>query len=85
MIKLDSPFLVGLVHAFQTPSELFLVMPYMKGGDLRFHMKPGVRMDETVVQFYAAQIMLGLEALHNLNIVYRDLKPDNALLDEDVS
>lgn len=80
------PFLCPLYHAFHTESELFLVMPFYSGGDLRFHMKkdgmPQVMPEETA-KFYAAQMLLGLEQLHKRNIIFRDLKPDNLLLDED--
>lgn len=56
------------------------------GGDLRYHIKgkPGVPprgLSESTVKFYAVQILLGLAALHERNVCYRDLKPDNLLLD----
>lgn len=76
-----SPFVVCLKYAFQTPEELFLVLDLRTGGDLSFHLNRS-RFTETQVRFWAAQILLGLQHLHEKNIVYRDLKPENILLDE---
>ena len=76
-----SPFLCHLRYAFESDTELFLVMPFLQGGDLRFHLKERGRMREETAKFYAAQIVLGLEELHRHWIVYRDLKPENVLLD----
>lgn len=56
----------------------------MNGGDLKFHLytlSPG-GFDERRVQFYAAEITLGLQHLHRERILYRDLKPENLLLDD---
>jgi serine/threonine protein kinase len=81
MSLIDSPFLCNLIHAFESETELFLVMPFMQGGDLRFHLKERGVMSFDIAQFYAAELLLGLEELHSKNIVYRDLKPENILLD----
>lgn len=76
-----SPFLLNLIHAFESPTELFLVMPFMQGGDLRYHLKERGTMNEETMRFYAAELLLGLEAMHQKHIIYRDLKPENVLLD----
>jgi len=81
MTKWDSPFLLALTHAFQDACEVYLVMPFMQGGDLRFHLSTRGVFNEIDARFYVAQIILGLEVMHGLGYVYRDLKPDNALLD----
>jgi len=83
MAKFTSPFLVNLLHAFQDETTLYLIMPFMQGGDLRYYLTTQGRMDEATLRFYAAELLLGLEQLHSLNIVYRDLKPDNVLFDAD--
>jgi len=83
MAQLKSPFLVNLLYAFQDKHHLFLIMPFMPGGDLRYFLSTKGRMPEDWARFYAAEIVLGLEELHSLNVVYRDLKPDNVLLDAD--
>ncbi len=82
MRQLKGPFLVNLLHAFQDERELFLVMPFMRGGDLRYYLKTQGVMNEDTCRFYSAQTLLALEELHKLHIVYRDMKPDNLLLDE---
>ncbi|KAI9246869.1 kinase-like domain-containing protein [Sporodiniella umbellata] len=59
-----------------------MVLDLMLGGDLRFHLDRLVVMPEDYVRYYAAEVSLGLHYLHSLNVVHRDLKPDNILLDE---
>jgi serine/threonine protein kinase len=74
-----SPFLCNLLYAFENERELFLVMPFMQGGDLRFHLKERGPMPIQMAQFYACEMILGLQALHSARVVFRDLKPDNML------
>jgi len=78
-----SPFLVNLVYAFQTPDKIFFVMTFMKGGELFQHLRANKRFDEKRAKFYAAQILLGIEYLHDMGVIYRDLKPENVLMDEE--
>ncbi|KAM4797275.1 rhodopsin kinase GRK1 [Rhinophrynus dorsalis] len=87
LAKVHSRFIVSLAYAFQTKNEVCLVMTLMNGGDLRFHIynvdeeNPG--LDEPRACFYTAQIISGMEHLHQNRIIYRDLKPENVLLDND--
>ncbi len=76
-----SPFLVHLVYAFQTTDKLYMVLDYMGGGELFFWLKKEKRFSENRCRLYAAEIALALDAMHKENIVYRDLKPENVLLD----
>lgn len=82
--RVSSPFIVSLAYAFESKSHLCLVMSLMNGGDLKFHIySVGTRgLDMSRVVFYSAQMTCGLLHLHSLGIVYRDMKPENVLLDD---
>ncbi|XP_073974387.1 serine/threonine-protein kinase N isoform X6 [Rhodnius prolixus] len=74
------PFLVNLFACFQTDAHVCFVMEYAAGGDLMMHIHADVFTEPRAV-FYAACVVLGLQYLHESNIIYRDLKLDNLLLD----
>ncbi|CAJ1326793.1 unnamed protein product [Effrenium voratum] len=75
------PFIVSLHYAFQTPKKLYLVLDYCPGGELFFHLSRAGRFSEGRTRFYICELLLALEYLHSLNIIFRDLKPENVLLD----
>ncbi|XP_037630380.1 rhodopsin kinase grk7-b-like [Sebastes umbrosus] len=81
--KVNSLFIVNLAYAYDNKTHLCLVMDLMNGGDLRFHIyhlgKRGIRMERVI--YYTAQITTGMLHLHSMDIVYRDMKPENVLLD----
>jgi len=79
----DSPFILGLHYAFQTNDKLYLVMDFMSGGELFFHLRREKKFLESKTRFYAAEIILALEHLHSVGIIYRDLKPENILIGAD--
>jgi len=81
MAKCKSPFVVNLQYAFLNSLDLVLVMPFLRGGDLGYYLERGGAMKEAEARFYAAEILLGLRAIHELKYVYRDLKLENCLLD----
>ncbi|NP_001360642.1 protein kinase C [Caenorhabditis elegans] len=76
------PFLVNLNGCFQTNEHVFFCMEYSMGGDLMRHIHDDV-FDEVRGCFYAACVVLGLDFLHKHNIIYRDIKLDNLLLDRE--
>jgi len=77
----NHPFIVGLKMAFQSKDKLYFVLDYCAGGELFFHLSKVGTFQEPRAAFYAAEIVLALEHIHALDIVYRDLKPENVLLD----
>ncbi|XP_067114134.1 G protein-coupled receptor kinase 5-like isoform X3 [Osmerus mordax] len=83
-VTLVFPHLVSLAYTYETKHSLCLVLTLMDGGDLKFHIynmgSPGLSSER--VQFYAAQVCCGLHHLHQNDIVYRDMKPENILLDD---
>jgi len=81
--KLCHPFLVNLNYSFQTSDKLYFIMDYVNGGELFYHLQKDKKFDEERARFYCAEIVLGLEYLHNSGVLYRDLKPENLLLTED--
>lgn len=60
-----------------------MVIDFLPGGELIKVIKSNVFMSEADTKFYIAEIVLGVEKLHDMNIIYRDLKPENVLLDEE--
>eukprot|EP00854_Cymbomonas_tetramitiformis_P004533 gene4533-5553_t len=75
------PFTIDFFGSFQDENHLIFMMEYVCGGDLfELASRVGVFKGPDVA-FYAAQVLLGLEAIHAQNYVYRDLKPENILLD----
>lgn len=75
-------FIVKLHYAFQTPGKLYLILDFLRGGDLFTRLSKEVMFTEEDVKFYLAELALALNHLHSLGIIYRDLKPENILLDE---
>ncbi|CAJ1062206.1 serine/threonine-protein kinase Sgk2b [Xyrichtys novacula] len=78
---LQHPFLVGLHFSFQTSNTLYFVLDYVNGGELFYHLQREGSFPEPRAAFYAAEMLMALGFLHSLDIVYRDMKPENILLD----
>ena len=78
---ISHPFIVHLNWAFQTPEKLVLILDYCPGGDLGKLIEREKRLSEETARIYASEILLAVEELHKNKILYRDLKPENVILD----
>ena len=83
LVEVRHPFIVQLHWTFQTKGYLYFVLEFCQGGELFYHISKRGRFDEETAKFYFSEVLLGLEYLHNRNILYRDLKLENILLDEE--
>ncbi|XP_005094788.1 ribosomal protein S6 kinase 2 beta [Aplysia californica] len=81
LADVNHPFIVKLHYAFQTEGKLYLILEFLRGGDLFTRLSKEVMFTEEDVKFYLAELALALDHLHGLGIIYRDLKPENILLD----
>lgn len=82
-IQNNFPFITKLYSAFQTESQLILVLEYVGGGDLQHHLDMGICFTPRQIKIYLAELVLALSHLHSMGIVFRDLKPSNILIDKD--
>jgi len=78
--SISHPFIVDIFQAFEYEDHNYLVMDFVNGGDLYFHLSQYGRFSELRVRFYAAEILLALESLHGRDIIYRDLKLENIMI-----
>ncbi|ODM99970.1 cAMP-dependent protein kinase catalytic subunit [Orchesella cincta] len=77
----NSPFIVSLIHHFEDAKAVFFVEEYLSNGDIYEHLKQNGPFSEELTKFYSSQVVLALEYLHNVNLIYRDLKPENVMID----
>lgn len=77
-----NPFIVKLYSAFQDEENCYFCMEYVACGNLGLYLKNLDRFSLEEAKFYGAEILLGLQYLHEeINIIHRDLKPENVLID----
>ena len=76
------PFIVNMAASFQDTCYIYMVMECVIGGEFFSHLKNARRFNSRTASFFAAQVVLIFEHLHSKDIIYRDLKPENLLLDK---
>ena len=81
--NINHPFIVKLHYSFQTPDKLFMILDFCPGGDLGEHLQNECRFSEDRSKIYICEVITALEELHRNDIIYRDLKPDNIVLDHE--
>ncbi|XP_066903852.1 cAMP-dependent protein kinase catalytic subunit 3 [Halyomorpha halys] len=77
------PFIVNLWWHSHDSTYLYMVFDYVPGGELFSYLRNAGRFPTSTAMFYTAEIVVALEYLHSQSIVYRDLKPENLLLDKE--
>merc|ERR1719317_253712 len=82
MALMDSPFIVKLIATYQDRSNVYFLMEAVLGGELFTVLRYNGKFSERVSRFYASCCVLAFEHMHAKNIIYRDLKPENLLLDD---
>ncbi|ONM32757.1 putative serine/threonine protein kinase IRE [Zea mays] len=83
LISARNPFVVRFFYSFTCRENLYLVMEYLNGGDLYSLLRNLGCLDEDMARTYIAELVLALEYLHSMNVIHRDLKPDNLLISRD--
>ncbi|KAI4332032.1 hypothetical protein L6164_016973 [Bauhinia variegata] len=83
LISVRNPFVVRFFYSFTCRENLYLVMEYLNGGDLYSMLRNLGCLDEDMARIYIAEVVLALEYLQSLNVIHRDLKPDNLLIGQD--
>ncbi|KAI3965471.1 hypothetical protein MKW92_042780 [Papaver armeniacum] len=83
LISVRNPFVVRFFYSFTCRDNLYLVMEYLNGGDLYSLLRNLGCLEEEMARIYIAELVLALEYLHSMNVIHRDIKPDNLLIARD--
>lgn len=83
LATISHPFMPRLHYAFQTDTKLYMAIDYANGGEIFYHLRRAGRFPEVLAVFYCAEIVSSIHHLHKKSIIYRDLKPENVLLDSE--
>ena len=78
--KVVHPFIIDMAGHFQDSKRLYLVLEYVQGGELFSYLRRQGRLPDDACRFYVSQLVLAFAYLHNMSIIYRDLKPENLLI-----
>lgn len=81
LAKVDHPFVVNMVGSFQDDARLFMVMEFAAGGEIYSRLRALGKFNNDEARFYTGELVMVLEHLHEMNVMYRDIKPENLLVD----
>lgn len=81
--RISHPFIVNMLCSLQDSRHVYMLLEYVQGGELFSHLRRAGKFNNETTRFYAAEIVLALEHMHRQDIIYRDLKPENLLLDNE--
>lgn len=81
LAEMECPFIIQLRAFLQDEEKIYLFLDFVQGGELFSHLRRYGKFPVEVVKFYAAEIILALAYMHSKDILYRDLKLENLLLD----
>lgn len=81
LAQVEHPFIVNLSATYKDAKSLYMLMEYVPGGEIFSHLRKAGRFSNDTTRFFAGSIVLAIQYLHAKDIVYRDLKPENLLLD----
>ena len=81
MKKLNHPNITKILELFESEKYILLIMEYINGGNLFSFVKKRRKLSEKTSKFLFKQIILGIKYIHSMNIVHRDIKLENILID----
>lgn len=82
LAQVEHPFIVNLFATYKDVKNLYMLMEYVPGGEIFSHLRKAGRFPNDSTRFFAGSIVLAIQYLHAKDICYRDLKPENLLLDQ---
>lgn len=83
LAMLKHPLIINMHYAFEDKEKLYIITDLLTGGDLRYHMKKKVKLNEEKLKFIVACVVAALEYMHTNGVIHRDIKPENMLLGKD--
>ena len=83
LVEFRNPFIVKLYHIFESSGKLCYVLEFMQGGTLGFHLRKHLCFNSSIAAFFASEVLVALEILHQREFIYKNLKLENILLDCD--
>jgi cGMP-dependent protein kinase len=83
LMQIDHIMIIKLIKTFMDNKRVYFLLEYVRGRDLFDILLEMGQLSEELAKFYAASLMVTLEYLHERNIIHRDFKPENVLIDDE--